>query len=147
MITTRLATLLLPALLVSGCVGVQTSTRTFTDQQGQDPTAQVWYGRVAQITETVEEFRGDPVAGAAVGAVVGGLLGSAMTHGHGGGFFGAMTGAIIGADASRGSGARWSYDVTVRYQDGSLRTYRYDGQVPFRVGDEVMLSSSGLTRR
>lgn len=148
---TRVAVLLtLTALLATGCVGVRSTSRTWSDQPAAEPPErqeQVWYGRVAQITETVDEFRGDPVAGAAVGAVVGGLLGSAMTHGHGGGFFGAMTGAIIGADASRGSGARWSYDVTVRYQDGSLRTYRYDGQVPFRVGDEVVFSSRGLARR
>ena len=146
MITTRLA-LLLPTLLVAGCVGVQSTTRTWNEEQGQAPTGQVWYGRVTQISETVQEFRGDPVAGAATGAVVGGLLGSAMSGGHGGGgVFGAVAGAMIGADASRGAPPRWSYDVTVRYDDGSLRTYRYEGQVPFRVGDAVVLTSRGLSR-
>jgi len=143
----RRATLLtLLALLGTGCVGVQSTTRTWSDQPAPAPQEQVWYGRVSQISETVEEQRGDPAAGAVAGAVVGGLLGSAMTHGHGGGLFGAMTGAMIGANASQGSGARWFYDVTVRYEDGSLRTYRYAGQTPFRVGDEVMLSSHGLAR-
>jgi outer membrane lipoprotein SlyB len=142
----RLATLLLPALLFTGCVGVRSTTRTWSEDGTAPAEEQVWYGRVAQIAETVEAYRGDPVAGAAAGAVVGGVLGSAMTRGHGGGLFGALAGAMIGADASRGGETRWLYDVTVRYDEGSLRTYRYQGQVPFRVGDQVVLSSRGLAR-
>jgi outer membrane lipoprotein SlyB len=146
MTTTRLASLLLvPALLATGCVGVRTQTRTWNDQAPQQE--QVWYGRVAQIRETVEEYRGDPGAGAVAGAVVGGVVGHGLTGGHGGGLLGAVAGAMIGADASSGHGARWFYEVTVRYDDGSLRTYYYEGQQPFRVGDEVVLSSRGLAAR
>jgi outer membrane lipoprotein SlyB len=148
MTMTRFASLLLiPAVLGTGCVAAQTRTRTWSDQQGQDQREQVWYGRVAQISETVQEYRGDPAGGAVAGAVVGGVVGHALSGGHGGGLFGAVAGAMIGADASRGQGSRWYYEVTVRYEDGSLRTYYYEGQVPFRVGDEVVLSSRGLARR
>jgi outer membrane lipoprotein SlyB len=144
----RLATLLLPVLLISGCVGVQSTTRTWSEDGAAPANEQVWYGRVAQISETVEASRGDPVAGAAAGAVIGGVLGSTMSRGHGGGggLFGALAGAMIGADASRGGETRFFYDVTVRYDEGSLRTYRYQGQVPFRVGDPVVLSPRGLAR-
>jgi outer membrane lipoprotein SlyB len=142
----RSAILLLPVLLISGCVGVQSTTRTWSEEGTAPANEQVWYGRVARISETVEDLRGDPVGGAAAGAVVGGVLGSAMSRGHGGGLFGAVAGAMIGADASRGGETRYLYDVTVRYDEGSLRTYRYQGQVPFRVGDPVVLSSRGLAR-
>jgi outer membrane lipoprotein SlyB len=144
----RLATLLLPVLLISGCVGVQSTTRTWSEEGAAPGEEQLWYGRVAQISETVEGSRGDPVAGAAAGAVIGGVLGSTMSRGHGGGggLFGALAGAMIGADASRGGETRFFYDVTVRYDEGSLRTYRYQGQVPFRVGDPVVLSPRGLAR-
>jgi outer membrane lipoprotein SlyB len=146
MTTSRLtALLILPALLGTGCVTAQARTTTWSDQPGQ--LEQVWYGRVSQIRETVEAYRGDPAAGALAGAVVGGVLGSAFSYGHGGGFFGAMTGAMIGAEASRGYAERWLYEVTVRYDDGSLRTYYYEGQAPFRIGDQVVLSSRGLARR
>ncbi len=153
MTTTRLATILLvPALLGTGCVAAQTRTRTWSEQQAPDQQApdereQVWYGRVTQVRETVEEYVGDPAGGAVAGAVVGGVVGHALSGGHGGGFFGAVAGAMIGADASRGRGARYFYEVTVRYDDGSLRTYTYGGQSPFRVGDEVVLSSRGLQHR
>lgn len=153
MTTTRLAALLLvPALLGTGCVVAQTRTRTWSDQQepaqqAPDEREQVWYGRVTQVRETVEEYVGDPAGGAVAGAVVGGVVGHALSGGHGGGFFGALTGAMIGADASRGRGARWLYEVTVRYDEGSVRTYSYGGQSPFRVGDEVVLSSRGLSHR
>lgn len=148
MTTPRLATLLLvPALLASGCVGVRTTTRTWSEDAGVQENEQVWYGRVTQIRETVQQYRGDPAAGAVAGAVVGGVVGSAMTHGHGGGLFGAIAGAMIGADASRGGETRRLYEITVRYEDGSLRTYLYDGWAPFRVGDDVTLTSRGLTRR
>jgi outer membrane lipoprotein SlyB len=148
MTTSRLLPLLLvPALFATGCVGVRTQTRTWSEQ-APPQQEQLWYGRVAQIRETVEEYRGDPAAGAVAGAVVGGVVGHGLTGGHGGGLLGAVAGAMIGADASRGQGARWFYEVTVRYDDGSLRTYYYEGQQPFRVGDEVVLSSSrGLARR
>jgi len=138
--------LLLPTLLATGCVGVQTTSRTWSDQAAVQPQEQVWYGQVTQVRETVEQLRGDPAAGAVAGAVVGGLVGNALSGGHGGGLFGALAGAMIGADASNVHEERWLYEVTVRYQDGSLRTYPYQGQVPFRVGDEVMLSSRGLAR-
>jgi outer membrane lipoprotein SlyB len=147
MSTPRIATLLvLPALALSGCVGVQSTTRTWSEPQAEVAAAPVWHGQVVRITETVEELRGDPAAGAVAGAVVGGVLGSALTHGHGGGLFGALAGAMIGADASRVQQSRWFHDVTVRFDDGSVRTYRYEGQAPFRVGDPVVLSSQGLDR-
>jgi outer membrane lipoprotein SlyB len=148
MSTSRLATLaLIPVLLATGCVGVRSRTRTWSEAPAQDPQEQVWYGRVSQVRETVEQYRGDPAGGAVAGAVVGGVVGHALTGGHGGGFLGAVTGAMIGADASRGHGERWFYEVTVRFDEGSLRTYHYEGQVPFRVGDEVVLSSRGLAPR
>jgi outer membrane lipoprotein SlyB len=148
MITRRLATLLLvTAVLATGCVGVSSRTRTFSEGDAGTAEEQVWYGRVSQIRETVEQYRGDPAGGAVAGAVVGGVVGHALTGGHGGGFFGAVTGAMIGADASRGRGERWFYEVTVRFDEGSLRTYFYEGQAPFRVGDDVVLSSRGLARR
>ncbi len=148
MSATRIAALfLVPVLLGTGCVGVRTTTRTWTEQSADGPQEQVWYGRVVQVRETVEEYRGDPAGGAVAGAVVGGMVGHALSGGHGGGLFGAMAGAMIGADASRGRGARIFYEVTVRYDDGSLRTYPYEGQAPFRVGEEVVLSSHGLQLR
>jgi outer membrane lipoprotein SlyB len=149
MTTTRLAALLLvPALLGTGCVVAQTRTRTWSeDQQAPDPREQLWYGRVTQVRETVEEYVGDPAGGAVAGAVVGGMVGHALSGGHGGGLFGAVAGAMIGADASRGRGQRWFYEVTVHYDDGSLRTYPYANRAPFRVGDDVVLSSRGLSLR
>jgi outer membrane lipoprotein SlyB len=147
MSVTRVAPLLLVTTLLStGCVGVQSTTRTWSEPQAEVAAAPVWHGQVVRISETVEELRGDPAAGAVAGAVVGGVLGSALTHGHGGGLFGALAGAMIGADASRVQQSRWFQDVTVRFDDGSVRTYRYEGQAPFRIGDPVVLSSQGLAR-
>jgi outer membrane lipoprotein SlyB len=140
------ALLLVAALVGSGCVGVESTTRTWSEPPPTPPQELVWYGQVSQVRETVVQYRGDPAAGAFAGAVVGGLLGSAISHGHGGGFFGAMTGSMIGAEASRGGPPQWRYDVTVRFDDGSLRTYVYEGWCPFRVGERVVLSSSGLAR-
>jgi len=145
MSTTPAALLLIPALLATGCVGAQSTTRTWSDQPASGQEEQVWYGRVAQVRETVEQLRGDPAAGALAGAVVGGVIGEVLSRGHGGGFFGALTGATIGAEASRVNETRWTQDVTVRFDDGSIRTYHYQGPAGFRVGDPVVLSSRGLS--
>jgi outer membrane lipoprotein SlyB len=151
MTSTRLAAIfLVPALLGTGCVGVSSTTRTWSEQPAQPAPAvqeQVWYGRVTQVRETIHQYAGDPVAGAFAGAAIGALFGEVLSGGHGGGFYGAMTGAMIGADASRGYGERRLYEITVRYDEGSLRTYVYEGQAPFRVGDDVVLSSRGLAHR
>jgi outer membrane lipoprotein SlyB len=136
--------LALPALLLSACVATTTTTRTWGD-----PYAQNWarYGRVESIRETVHRQQGDPAGGAVAGAIIGSLLGSAWSGGHGAGALaGAIGGAMVGSAASQGQAEQRIYEVFVRFDDGALETFVYQGVLPFRVGDPVALTASGLGR-
>jgi outer membrane lipoprotein SlyB len=152
------ALLLVPAVLLGGCVTTTTRTTTWGDSYGGG-----WarYGRVESIRETVRSHQGDPAAGAVAGAIVGGLVGSTFGghrhydrwgrgHYHGSGpgaLFGAVGGAMIGAAASQGRGEERTYEVFVRFDDGALETFVYQDVLPFRVGDPVALTAQGLGRQ
>jgi outer membrane lipoprotein SlyB len=115
----------------------------------EQPTSGNWvlYGRVENVRQTVHRDQGDPGAGAAAGAIIGGVLGTALGGRGFGTFVGAAEGAMIGAQASQGSYVGYSFEVFVRFDDGSLRRFVYDDQLPFRPGDYVVWTPQGLARR
>jgi outer membrane lipoprotein SlyB len=152
--TRALSAILLLPLLLGACVTASTRTTAWGDAGG--PAAR--YGRVEAIGETVERRQGDPAAGAVAGAIIGGLLGSTMGghahrdrygrvrhHGSGAGAVaGAVVGAAVGASASQERSERRFYDMRVRFEDGGVETFRYEGGVPWRVGDALVLGPNGL---
>lgn len=141
---TRTLGLALPALLLSACVSTTTASRTWGEPYGQG-----WarYGRVESVRETVHRQQGDPAGGAVAGAIIGGLLGSAWSGGHGAAAVaGAISGAMVGSAASQGGAEQRNYDVFVRFDDGALETFLYQGVLPFRIGEPVVLTANGLDR-
>ncbi len=141
----RALALTLPALLLSACVATTTTSRTWGDPNGQD-----WarYGHVESVRETVHRQQGDPAGGAVAGAIIGGLLGNAWSGGHGGATVaGAIGGAMVGSAASQGQAEQRLYEVFVRFDDGALETFVYQGWLPFNPGEYVVLTAQGLSRR
>lgn len=147
--TKRMALLLLPAFLFSGCIHTYSRSRSWGEDRYAQPSDQQWErtGRVTNVRETVYAQRGNPGGGAVAGAIVGGLLGHAITGGRGGGaLVGALGGAAVGANSSQGSSQQTVYEVTVRFDDGGVQTYAFRGYLPFRPGDDVRLTPQGLSR-
>jgi outer membrane lipoprotein SlyB len=139
-----LALLVLPALLLGGCVTTETrSSQTW----GPDPYAAQWarYGHVESIRENVQTQHGDPGAGAVAGALIGGLLFGG--HSPAQTVFGMGAGAMVGAAASQGGAEQRWYEVFVRFDDGALERYVYQGYLPFHVNEGVVLTAQGLSRR
>jgi outer membrane lipoprotein SlyB len=142
-------------LALTACVTTRTTTSTWGDGYGQE-----WArpGHVESIRETVQRQEGNPVGGAVAGAVIGGLLGSAIGghsyydrwgYGHheasgAGALVGAVGGAMVGAAASQGSDERRWYELFVRYDDGGLQRFVYEGYPPFQVGQPVTAGPRGL---
>ena len=134
--------LVLPMLL-SACVATTTTSRTWGEPYGAG-----WarYGRVESVRETVHRQQGDPGGGAVAGAIIGGLLGSAWSGGRpGGAVAGAIGGAMVGAAASQGQAEQRLYEVFVRFDDGALEPFVYQGYLPFNVGEPVVLTAQGLS--
>lgn len=104
----------------------------------------VLYGQVESIYQKPQYVQGDPGGGAVAGAVIGGLLGTALGGRGFGTFVGAAEGAMIGAHTSRGGYAGSNFEVNVRFQDGSLRTFVFQNQLPFHQGEYVVWTPQGL---
>lgn len=132
---------LLAVLLVQGCATVETEAYPA-------PTGN-WtlYGQVESIRQVARYVEGDPAGGAVAGAIIGGLLGTAIGGRGFGTVAGAAGGAAIGANSSQGGYAGSDFQINVRFEDGSLRTFVYRDQLPFRRGDYVVWTPQGLFRR
>jgi outer membrane lipoprotein SlyB len=132
---------LLVTLLVQGCAAVES--------EAYQPPAGNWiaYGQVESVRPVSRYDRGDPAGGAVAGAVIGGLIGTALGGRGFGTVVGASEGAMIGANSSQGGYAGSDFHVNVRFDDGSLRTFVYHDQLPFRPGEYVVWTPQGLGRR
>lgn len=107
----------------------------------------VLYGRVENYRETLQHQQGDPAGGAVAGAIIGGVLGTALGGRGFGTFVGATEGAMIGANSSQSGYVGRTFEVFVRFDDGSLRTFVYQDHLPFRPGEYVVWTAQGLARR
>ena len=128
-------------LLVAGCATTTTSTTMVPAPGGP---AQERRGRVESVQSTFNARQGNPGAGAVAGAVVGGMLGGLLTGRGAGAAIGALGGAMVGAGTSQGYSEVRTYDVSVRFDDGSVRVFTYRGYPPFQPGQPVTLTPRGL---
>jgi len=107
----------------------------------------VLYGRVENFRQSYYRDHGDPAGGAVAGAIIGGVLGTALGGRGFGTFVGATEGAMIGANSSQSGYAGQKFEVYVRFDDGTLRTFVYHDQLPFRPGDYVVWTERGLAHQ
>ncbi len=131
--------LVLAASLVPAC-----ATTAVEGPYADAPANWALYGQVEAIRQSGEYVQGDPGGGAVAGAVIGGLLGTALGGRGFGTFVGAAEGAAIGAHSSSGGYVVPAFHVYVRFDDGSLRTFVYRNQLPFRQGERVVWTAQGL---
>lgn len=87
--------------------------------------------------------------GIGVGAVLGGLLGNQVGGGNGrtlATVAGAVAGGYGGNEVEKRSRTTTSYQVRVRMENGTIRTFPQDGE-GWRVGDRVRVVNGALTSR
>lgn len=102
---------------------------------------------------TVQAIRAvsTPGEGTGVGAVAGGALGGLLGHqiGKGSGntvatIAGAVGGAVAGHQVEKQVRTEQRHEITVRFADGSSRSFMQDGAASWQVGDRVRLVNGGL---
>lgn len=101
-------------------------------------------GTVQSVQEVKEKGQGSGI-GAIGGAVVGGLLGNQVGGGNGKKVMtvvGAVGGGLAGHEAEKHVRATTAYDVQVRMEDGSVRTFRRTE--PLNPGTRVTVDGSNL---
>jgi outer membrane lipoprotein SlyB len=103
-------------------------------------------GNVESIRQITTRAQGSGV-GAAGGAILGGLLGNQVGSGHGrqlATVAGAVGGAVVGNQVEGNMHANHSYEIRVRLDDGTLRTFHQQSAPQWRTGDRVRIVKGGL---
>ncbi|MDD5295929.1 MAG: glycine zipper 2TM domain-containing protein [Rhodocyclaceae bacterium] len=92
--------------------------------------------------------------GSGVGVVAGGLLGGILGHQVGGGsgrdlatVAGAVAGGFAGNEIEKNQRAATQYEVVVRLEDGSLRTFKEQSSPPWTIGQPVRLVNGAIQPR
>ena len=101
-------------------------------------------GVVISVTERTIMGKGTGV-GAIAGGVAGAVIGHDIGENRAGTAIGAVVGGIAGHQIERSARSTKRYDVSVRMQDGSVKTVSTGTPPPWRAGDHVRLHK-GLLR-
>ena len=103
-------------------------------------------GNVESVRTIKQRAEGSGL-GAAGGAVLGGLLGNQIGDGSGRKIAtaaGAIGGAVVGNQVEGNMRATTSYEIRVRLDDGTLRTFRQSSPPQWRSGDRVRIVKGRL---
>jgi len=103
-------------------------------------------GTVSAVNVVEQQGEGTGL-GAVAGGVVGGVLGNQIGHGTGrkvATVAGAAGGAYAGHQAEKYLKTTRRWDVAVRLENGASRTFSYEQEPAFRVGDKVRVVDGRL---
>jgi outer membrane lipoprotein SlyB len=114
-------------------------------------TSQHWCancGNIESIRTITTRARGSGV-GAGAGAILGGLLGNQVGGGNGrqlATVAGAVGGAVVGNQVEGNMHAEHSYEIRVRLDDGTLRTFHQSSAPAWHTGERVRIVKGHLRR-
>jgi outer membrane lipoprotein SlyB len=105
---------------------------------------------VIQSVRVVEKNGEATGSGAAIGGIAGGILGNQAGRGHGRDVMtvlGAIGGAVAGHEIEKNTKKVKSYEIAIRFDDGSSRLITQDNPPAWRSGDRVRLVDGVITAR
>ncbi|WP_313740828.1 glycine zipper 2TM domain-containing protein [Pseudomonas sp. MLB6B] len=143
------ATFTTASLLLGGCTSNLTGDSYSRDEARRVQTVRL--GTIESLRPVKIEGTKTPIGGGA-GAVVGGVAGSAIGGGRGSlvaAVIGAVAGGLAGSAAEEGLTRTQGVEITVREDDGSMRSYVQQVQQNevFRVGERVRIMTVDGTSR
>ncbi|MFL6673036.1 MAG: glycine zipper 2TM domain-containing protein [Massilia sp.] len=103
-------------------------------------------GNIESIRTITTRAQGSGL-GAGAGAVLGGLLGNQVGSGHGrqlATVAGAVGGAVVGNQVEGNMKASTSYEIRVRLDDGTLRTFHQHSAPRWRNGERVRIVKGSI---
>jgi outer membrane lipoprotein SlyB len=134
--------------LVAGCAGPSNSGSVYSSAQTMNEQS-VRMGPVESV-RNVTIANPESGVGTMAGAALGGLGGSQVGRGNGSaavGIIGAVAGGIIGNRVENQANNRPGFEITVRLENGELRSITQAADEMFRPGERVRLLSNGYTTR
>ncbi len=146
--TVLLAAAMCSLAALAGCVTEGNSSSVYSGYEAQREQI-VRYGVVESVHPVVID-RGQTGVGTAGGAIIGGVAGSTLGRGGGGiitTVLGAIAGGVVGQAAENGLSKSNGLEITIRFDNGELRSIVQDADEMFYTGDRVrVLSGSGTSR-
>ncbi len=141
--------LLLPALLMAGCVSSRSAKVYSRDQVQSAQTVEL--GKVIRVEEVLIEGTKSQI-GTAAGGAIGGIAGSnsskGTTTGQILGVIGSVVGGIAGAAAEEAYTRRKGLEITVTLDSGRTLSVVQEADQPIHVGDRVrILTGQGGVKR
>lgn len=141
--TTMLAICLAGSTLLAGCASSLTGDSYSREDARRVQTIRM--GTIESLRPVKIEGTKTPI-GAAAGTAVGGIAGSGIGGGRGSmvaAVIGAVAGGMLGAAAEEGITRTQGVEITVREDDGVLRSYvqAVNPNQVFRVGERVRIST------
>jgi outer membrane lipoprotein SlyB len=105
---------------------------------------------IVESVRAVQQAAKPSGLGVVAGAVLGGVLGNQVGNGNGrtlATVAGAVGGGYAGNEVEKRTRTNTGYEVRVRMEDGSIRTFTPAGQPDWRAGDRVRIVNGELTSR
>ncbi|NRR33893.1 glycine zipper 2TM domain-containing protein [Oxalobacteraceae bacterium] len=136
------------ALALSGCATPSNSNSVYSAGQAQNEQS-VRMATVESVREVTID-KGETGTGTLAGAALGGVGGSSVGGGKGSiatGIIGAVAGGIIGNAIENNASKHKGFEITVRLENGDLRSIVQDADEQFRAGERVRLLSDGRKTR
>ena len=144
---TRFLLAVVATLTLAGCVSSNSGSVYSRDEARREAT--IREGVVDSVRSVTLEGTKSPI-GTLAGGAVGGIAGSNIGGGSGqavGAILGAIAGGMVGSAAEEGITRKAGYEITVRLNNGELRSIVQEADEEFRVGERVRLvSQGGVTR-
>lgn len=106
-------------------------------------------GTIESVRSVVREGEGSGL-GAVAGGVVGGALGNGVGQGTGrdlATIAGVIGGAVLGNKVEKSQRQTLSYQITVRFEDGSSRTFVSERETAWQAGDRVKVINGQIIPR
>ena len=106
-------------------------------------------GTVTGVKTTKHEGQGSGV-GMVAGGVIGGVLGHQVGSGRGNTaatVVGAAGGAYAGNEIEKNKKSYTTYDVTVKLENGTTRTFAHNSATSYKVGDKIKVVDNKLVRQ
>jgi len=134
--------------LLAACAGPSNSGSVYSSHQTMNEQS-VRMGTVESV-RNVTIANPESGVGTMAGAALGGLGGSQIGNGNGSaavGIIGAVAGGLIGNRVENQVNNRPGFEITVRLENGELRSITQAADEMFRPGERVRLLSNGYTTR
>ncbi|MFO7189600.1 MAG: glycine zipper 2TM domain-containing protein [Pseudomonadota bacterium] len=138
---------LVAALTLAGCASSTSGSVYSREETRREATVRM--GTLESVRHVTIEGTKTPV-GTIAGGAVGGIAGSSIGSGRGstiGAVLGAVAGGLLGSAAEEGVTRKPGVELTVRLDNGELRTVVQEADETFNVGERVrLITQGGVTR-